>query len=555
MTPHPTDDHPIERVLNTGEAAVMAVRRLFSGYFWLILKNVLGWLLIVLALPMGVFLPGPGGLPMFLIGFALVAFPGKRKLTSHFLRGRPLMIEASIFTSITTLISLIVIAGFLWFVGERYRSLMAYFSLDPDPQKSTPGFIAAVAGICVLAAAITWAVMRLSLLFVNRLIRIIPRIRRMIRPILRRWGVVLLPPPKKGSDGTGRQEGEILEFSQGSRDRFARWWIASRPWVSRFVRLSFMAVLLYFVIVPIKNGWRPTERMVNLIYPLEFVASVLLFAAFLYVFRILPWYALLYELGHRIPGTAAARIWVTSELSRYLPGTQWPMVERSHLLRPYGVSTAVSETSQVLEQLLFCIASAIFAALCLTLLGMSRTIDETARGWMIAGVMATPLLLALLHPRVFYSVINRVLVAGGRPRLQTDVRGGTLAAVLLSKAAGVAFMALAIWLISHAPLNLPLAKWWLVGGIYSMAWLAGFAAFWTPGGLGVREIVFVLLLPAAIKPYVDPSLGPEELKAFAAILALVLRVWSIAGAVLVTLLAYTFDFEGALNSFRNSRKS
>src|SRR5437870_10670794 len=109
MTPAPVEDDPIERVLNNVEAAVAAVRRFFAGYFWLILKNVVGWLLIILALPVGIALPGPGGLPMFLIGFAMVAFPGKRKLTSHFLRGRPLAIEASIFTSLTTFVSIIVI--------------------------------------------------------------------------------------------------------------------------------------------------------------------------------------------------------------------------------------------------------------------------------------------------------------------------------------------------------------------------------------------------------------------------------------------------------------
>src|SRR5437763_10383706 len=58
-------------------------------WFWFILKNVIGWILMLLAWPVGIALPGPGGFPLFLIGFALITFPGKRNLTARVLRGIP----------------------------------------------------------------------------------------------------------------------------------------------------------------------------------------------------------------------------------------------------------------------------------------------------------------------------------------------------------------------------------------------------------------------------------------------------------------------------------
>src|SRR3989442_4519453 len=63
--------------------------RLIYYYSWLILKNVIGWALILASGPVGLTLPGPGGLPLFLIGFAMITFPGKRALTSRVMRGRP----------------------------------------------------------------------------------------------------------------------------------------------------------------------------------------------------------------------------------------------------------------------------------------------------------------------------------------------------------------------------------------------------------------------------------------------------------------------------------
>ena len=62
--------------------------RLFlNEYAWFIVRNIVGWMLILAAPPLGLLLPGPGGLPVFLIGFALVTFPGKRRLTARVLRG------------------------------------------------------------------------------------------------------------------------------------------------------------------------------------------------------------------------------------------------------------------------------------------------------------------------------------------------------------------------------------------------------------------------------------------------------------------------------------
>lgn len=545
----PIDEHPIERVLNTGEAAVAALRRFFAGYFWLILKNVVGWLLILGALPIGIALPGPGGLPMFLIGFALVAFPSKRRITSHVLRGRPLRIEASIFTSLTTVMSLLVISVLLWVIGERYRQLIAYFQLDPE--RSTPGFIAAVAGVCIIAAIVTFAVMRLSLLLTNKILRLVPRIRRMIRPYLRKMGIVLLPPPRPGTgDASGRQGAEILEFSATSRERYVRWWNAARPWVRRFLGLGVTAALLYYVIEPIVRGWYGVEWRVNLIRPVEFVVAVALGALFLVVFRVFPWWVLLSVFGYRLHGAPATRIWVTSNLAKYLPGIVSQLKVRAALARPYNVDAATCITTHVLERILFVIANIVFATVCLLLLGMGRIESDRARWWMVVAICVMPLLLPLLHPRVFYSVINRIVLASGRPRLQTNVRGWTLAAALLWKIGGLAFMSFVIWIICNGPLGLPLGKWWLVGGIYCVAWLAGFIAFWAPGGIGVREAVFMTLLLLALPNYTLNQFSIQSLEAFAGVLALVLRVWSIACEILVTLVSYFLDVQGALDSVR-----
>src|SRR5687767_9383678 len=63
---------------------------LVANWFWFILKNVVGWILILGAMALGPLVPGPGGLPLFLIGFGLITFPGKRRITARVLSGAPI---------------------------------------------------------------------------------------------------------------------------------------------------------------------------------------------------------------------------------------------------------------------------------------------------------------------------------------------------------------------------------------------------------------------------------------------------------------------------------
>src|SRR5256885_12116418 len=85
-----------------------ALGRFFAGYAWLIVKNVIGWAFIFASPFIGFTLPGPGGIPLFLIGFALITFPGKRKLTARVLRGRQMNLDDDVFDVIEIIASLLV---------------------------------------------------------------------------------------------------------------------------------------------------------------------------------------------------------------------------------------------------------------------------------------------------------------------------------------------------------------------------------------------------------------------------------------------------------------
>src|SRR3954467_2792370 len=94
QTPLQPDSSPpgasVERPLDYRGPGGYRRPSLFANWFWFIIKNVVGWILILTAMLMGPLVPGPGGLPLFLIGFGLITFPGKRRITARVLSGAPI---------------------------------------------------------------------------------------------------------------------------------------------------------------------------------------------------------------------------------------------------------------------------------------------------------------------------------------------------------------------------------------------------------------------------------------------------------------------------------
>src|SRR3954471_4051818 len=92
-----------------------------------------------------------------------------------------------------------------------------------------------------------------------------------------------------------------------------------------------------------------------------------------------------------------------------------------------------------------------------------------------------------------------------------------------------------------------LAKWWVVAGAYCLAWCAGFLAFWAPGGLGVRELVFIGALSVAIPPAVRHRFSdPEQLTGVIMFLSVLLRLWATTGELMLAGVFYAIDWKGAL---------
>ncbi len=509
-----------------------------TAWFWTILKNVVGWALIVAAWPIGILLPGPGGIPLFLIGFALVTFPGKRRLTARILRGRHLHLDEVVYTIIAAVVALLIPPLLLWYLLTRYF---------PAHEVRKWGFFD-TAAIFLLVMAIIWLLARLSFRLLNWVIITAPRVRRKTRPWLKEHGIRLLPPRwRRHHPATGPRHRhsteDILLFHERHGQRLRRLWDKSRPWLLRWAAAAIALAVFIGFGVRIHRHWGEIARAAHEMEPGRLLGAIGLFAAFLLLFRVLSWRWILSGLGGRLPLRASARIWSASEFARYLPGGIWQVVGRIWLCRRYGVGAAVCSASQILELAVFLLANILLAGACLIWFGWK--LNPEIRRWLIILACLLPGLLVLLHPRIFYALTDFVLELFSRPPITRELGGWDLVGLTLWNILGLVWQSGAIWLIAAGPLGLKPAWWWMVAGAYCLAWCAGFLSFFSPAGIGVREFVFVLVMMALLPPAVKDRFGDAAaLRALLAFLAIVLRLWAMGGELVVLGLTHAADYRG-----------
>jgi hypothetical protein len=280
----------------------------------------------------------------------------------------------------------------------------------------------------------------------------------------------------------------------------------------------------------------------------RFFLGAAMFSVFLFVFRATSWRRILIGFGHRLPVAAATRIWSTSELARYLPGVIWQVVGRVYLVRPYGVSGSVCSASQVLELVIFLLANILLAVFCLLWFGV-KNMAAQARPYLFVVMALVPVLTLVLRPKFFYGLLDRIMLRLKKPPVAQRLGYRELVGLLAWAVLGLLWQSLAVWLVTRNALGgLPLAKWWVVAGSYSLAWCAGFLAFWAPGGLGVREFVFVFAMQVALPPkFVALHLAdPVERLALLGFLSIMLRLWATTGELILAAIAYSLDHRGAL---------
>jgi uncharacterized membrane protein YbhN (UPF0104 family) len=206
----------------------------------------------------------------------------------------------------------------------------------------------------------------------------------------------------------------------------------------------------------------------------------------------LAWRRLLADLGHPLPLVPAGRVFYTSQLGKYLPGSVWTFVAQVELAKQLKVPRAVSFAVSVLAVVLS-IAVGLGMAAILLPFGAGDALREFWWLWLIL-----PVLVAVIHPAVTTWGINLLLRMLRRPRLDVRPTGRGMLAATGWQILSWCLMGLQCYILVRAAgaggwSVLPLA----VGG-FTLAYCAGVLFVPAPAGVGVRELALGAALATAL---------------------------------------------------------
>ncbi len=191
------------------------------------------------------------------------------------------------------------------------------------------------------------------------------------------------------------------------------------------------------------------------------------------------------KINYDMPYTEALAITTVSQLGKYLPGGIWHLAGKFGFLKLKGISTKKTTQVMVIENL-WLLSSAGVVGVVALLASSSETACQYVKILCSQSVakgiaVALPLVWAmgLLVFEYFFFRRQKIIVR--------DFLLILAELLFIWMAFGLSF-----WLV-FPPEAGYLAQ---VVGAFSLSWLAGYVAFFAPGGIGVREVLLAILLGA-----------------------------------------------------------
>jgi uncharacterized membrane protein YbhN (UPF0104 family) len=214
------------------------------------------------------------------------------------------------------------------------------------------------------------------------------------------------------------------------------------------------------------------------------------------------WRALLKDHGVRLHPGKAMQIMAISQFGKYLPGNIGHFAGRAALGKAAGVPISVT-VNTVLVDILWHLAIG-FAFAALAVLTQSSVVADHMPDGLEAPHMAVITVALLFLPWVGITLLNRWL-----PQLSRRLGGGQLIAPPTLKTAVVVGLLILLGLHTLGAI-LKMQAVWLFGVtagsyytltiLYVASWVIGYVVPGSPGGVGVREAMVILLLGPVVGP-------------------------------------------------------
>lgn len=275
--------------------------------------------------------------------------------------------------------------------------------------------------------------------------------------------------------------------------------LRTRPRVLKGLQFVLLALTLGFGAWAIQDQWSKAGPLLAHAKPAYLALSFAVVAVYYLVF-ILGWVRMLDAWGIQVSYRVALQAEMVSMLAKYLPGGVWTPAARAVALRRYG---GVTDTPKVLASILVEAALSAISGVIVFVLSLAWVRDVNAPLLPLVGFAV--LLAALLHPRVFRPLFNKMLKPFGAHDLEPLPFPLTLGLLLFYCGTWVIGGFAVYFMLRSVGAEVGLETIPFLGGVSAVGAIVAVLAVFAPSGLGAREASMYGLLLALTTS--GPALG------------------------------------------------
>lgn len=272
--------------------------------------------------------------------------------------------------------------------------------------------------------------------------------------------------------------------------------IGTRPPRSRRLRLALqigLAVLIFgFLVLTVVNQWSEIKSE-GVHFHVGWLAPALVVLPAFYVLSAFGWDLILRFLGHPIGFGRAQVAWGQPLLARYVPGSVLYVLGRVLLSERAGVPRRITVASIVYEQAISATSAVIVAAYFII---HHPDLQGDPIRWAV--LLLIPAAIAVLHPRVFGPLANKLLGAFGREPLPVVVPLRGVISLIAFYSLNWVVVAFGIYCVARSVTFIPFSDVLLVGSAQAIGYFAALVTLIAPAGIGPRDAAFAWAVKAAV---------------------------------------------------------
>ncbi|MBO0728708.1 MAG: flippase-like domain-containing protein [Acidimicrobiaceae bacterium] len=205
------------------------------------------------------------------------------------------------------------------------------------------------------------------------------------------------------------------------------------------------------------------------------------------------WIEVVRGLGVNMSWRTGIRVFFTTQLGKYVPGSIWPVLLQMEAGRAYGANRRTMVTANLMSLVLACTTGLLVAAVLLP----ASDAGALAHYWW--SLLFLPVLLGLLYPRTIPALLDRLFALAHRPPLgeRLATRSGLYATgyMLLAWLGLGGHLAVLCAALGHGNLS----SFLLSTGAIALAYSVGILFLPAPAGAGIRDVVLAFVLTAILK--------------------------------------------------------